>query len=240
MADSRVSELLFPIIWKLIKTGRRELEDLLGNPPKFLHLDLSLLRFSGMILNGASFDGCLLQDTDFSQTNLQNSEFPRSILDRTRLDGASITAAKFREAEISSIYVYDKFVTKTSAVLQGREAKQWLFSSGGDVDDVGLNLFLGKPWYEAVREVVRTIDKRPFGTHQSRSLIKGTDVKERPYAEEFVNYLLRNGGLDDLGKSYDGGRLVKANPSQLSELTEFGRTGKIGPNLLAFFDRHRQ
>lgn len=235
--DSKTCELLFPVLWSLVSRSYLSVSEALGNPPQFKNLDLSLARLDKIDLSKASFEGCLLQDTDFTDTDLGGAVFPHSILDRTRLDGTNLRGAALRESEIASVFVFDSFVTKTSAVLTGTAARQWLFSRGADVDPTGLNPHLGKPWYEAAREVVRTLEKRAFGAHQARSLSKGTDVRERAFAEEFVGYLLKNSMLQDLGKSHDGGRLVKVDPAYLPELTAFAKSGVIGPSLRSFFDR---
>jgi len=67
-----------------------------------------------------------------------------------------------------------------------------------------LNQFMGKPWYEAAREVTRTLAKRLYGTHQETSLAKGIQAKFRLFAEEFSQYLVREGILEKVVRSKYG------------------------------------
>ena len=238
--DPRLAELVFPALWNIIKEAPDRIGEVLGQPPLFRSLDLSLYNLHGMRLNGAEFSGCLLQETDLTHCVLDAATFSSSILDRTKLDGASVKGAKFRQADITSIYAYDEYVSDTSAILLGHAAKQWLFSRGGDVDETGMNIYLGKPWYNASREVIRTILKKPFGTHQAASLSKGTPTRDRGLADEFVAYLLKNGILQRIGKSQYGGFIVKAVPEELPMLASFGERGEIGVSLAMFFRRYTQ
>jgi hypothetical protein len=148
--------------------------------------------------------------------------------------------ADLRNAEIQSIYVFDEFQTETSAVLSGREARQWLFSRGATVyptDD--LNPLLGNPWYHSAREVAKTLTRRIAGTHKQISLAKGSNLKYRKFATEFVDYLREKGMLQEVSKaSLGGGSVVKLKKEFRAVIDGFAEEGKIDERLLPFFQKH--
>ena len=194
--DSNLREKFFRLLLGLVNKDAKNNIHLLGRPPELSDLDLSGVDFSGLPLNHGRFCGSILPDTDLRNCNLTSSEFAGAILERTMLNGSSLGEANFSEAEIVSIYVFDEFDTKTHAVLFGKEARQWLFSRGASVrSPEELNPLQGKLWYEAAREVTRTLERRIAGTHQNTSLSKGTDLKYRKFASAFVGHLRNQGVL---------------------------------------------
>jgi hypothetical protein len=140
----------------------------------------------------------------------------------------------------SSIYVMDNFDTRTSGVNAGQAARQWLFTRGAKVyptDD--LNPLLGQPWYEAAREVTRTLERRIAGTHQDVSLSKGTHSAHRGFARDFVDFLVQREILRRVGKSRTGpGHVVKVNPKFRSVISDFSVRGVVAPELEPFFYQH--
>ena len=238
--DSNMKERLFRLLFGFVRRDAKTNMSFLGNPPILNDLDLSGVDFSGLPLRNANLSGSILPDTDFRNTNLQRAQFDRSILDGTMLDAADIESADFSHSEIESIFVYDEFDTKTTAMLHGKEARQWLFSRGGKVRNSSeLNPLLGKPWYEAAREVTKTLERRIAGSHQDSSLSKGTSLKYRQFAIDFVKHLRSCGVLVDLRVSRDrSSTLVKVDPDRRNIIRQFNDDGTIDNALQSFFDKY--
>jgi hypothetical protein len=179
-------------------------------------------------------------DTDFRKSDLRRAVFQGCILENVSLDGANIDMCDFRSSEIVSIYVYDEFDSRTSAVLRDRAARQWLHSHGAIVsrtDD--LNPLLGQAWYEAAREVTKTLERRIGGTHQDVSLAKGTKAAHRVFAHQFVQHLITKGILVRVIKSDHGpGYVVRLRKENRSLISAFSQKGTIAPVLQEFFDKH--
>jgi hypothetical protein len=206
----------------------------------FQGVDLTACDLSGLPLRRAEFRACEMFDTDLRKSDLRQSTFTESMIWRTLLDDALIEGADFRSAELDCIYVLDRFDRRTSGVYSGKEARQWLFSNGARVfptDD--LNPLLGRPWYEAAREVMRTLERRMAGTHQDVALAKGTHTEQREFAREFVDFLITRKILQRVRKSTSGpGWVVKVPASSRPVVSDFINHGRIAPALQPFFDRH--
>ena len=234
--DSNLRERLFRLIAGLVARDASNNVGCLGNPPKLNDLDLSGVDLSELPLVEADFTGSILPETDLRNTNLARACFPGAILERTMLDGATLDATDFRDAEIESIFVFDEFDSRTSSILSGREARQWLFSRGAIVSNsIELNPLLGKPWYEAAREVTRTLERRIAGTHQDVSLSKGTNLSYRAFAAAFVSHLRARGILVDVKRSKKGSMIVKVAQEHRETIKRFSDDGIIDMELQLFF-----
>ncbi len=238
--NQKIKEILFKIIYYFIRKDRETYISLLGKIPDVSNLDISGFDFSGLPLRGAEISNCLALDTDFRKSDLKNAIFNNSILENVMLDGALLSDADFTKAEIISIYVFDEFNTGTSAVLKGKNSRQWLFSRGAKVDPINdLNPFIGMPWYEAAREVTRTLEHRIAGTHQDASLSKGTKKEYRGFAREFVRYLMAKQILKKTIKSKTGpGYVVKVNANDRQLIHDFSKEGIISSKILPFFNKY--
>jgi len=145
-------------------------------------------------------------------------------------------------ADLISIYVFDQFVRETSAVLPRKEALQWTYASGAKVaPSADLNPFLGQPWYEAAREVTRTLERRIAGTHNDAGLAKGVSAKYKSFAEEFVEFLLKAKVLRRVkkaGKDKAGEWVVAVSSKHRSVIHEFSVNGHVDEVLAPFFSKH--
>ena len=236
--DSNLRERLFRLLFGLVCSDTRNNIHYLGRPARLTHLDLSGLDFSGFPLRSADFAGSILPDTDLRNADLVEARFDGAILDGTMFDRAKIEFSDFTHADIQSIFVFDEYDSNTSSVLRGKEARQWLFSHGARVRDwQTLNPLLGKPWYEAAREVTRTLGRRIAGTHQDRALSKGTHLDYRRFAEDFVGHLRNSGVLMDVKRNRDGAMLVKVASEYRSVIRRFSDDGDIDVVLQTFFDK---
>lgn len=238
--QSNFLELLFKVIFRFIQIDPDKYINILGKVPKITNLDISGIDFSGLSLQNGNVEGCLAIETDFRKADLRNVSFNDSILDNVLFDGAFLNDTDFRSSEIESIYVYDQYETDTVSVLSGKNARQWLYSQGAKVWPVDdLNILIGKPWYEAAREVTRTIEHRLPGTHQDVSLSKGTQKENRKFAEEFVNFLVSKKILKRVRKSKTGpGWVLKVNKEYYSLITLFSKEGKIHEKIAPFFQKY--
>jgi len=241
--DSLLKEKMFYLIFRKLRNAPNLLEDLLGKPARLQDLDLSALDLSGIEAMGVQVEDCVLQDTDFRSSDLRKGTFRGSILERVMFDGSYLENTDFREATIDSIYVFDELDTKTSAILVGKEARQWLYSHGARVyptDD--LNPYLGRPWYEAAREVTRTLEHRIAGSFQQASLAKGTRKEYRKFADSFVEYLISKGILDVVIKrsKYSNKPVVSVRADARKTVTDFSRRGVIGDDLKEYFSQYLQ
>ncbi len=115
-----------------------------------------------------------------------------------------------------------------------------MFSRGAAVPgEVDLNPLMGRPWYESAREVTRTLVRKIAGTHQDISLAKGTKKEYRRFAQEFVEFLIKEGVLTKVIKSDSGpGFVVKLNADERGVITDFSKDGKVGGKLKPFFDKY--
>ncbi len=238
--ESRLRELLFRIIYKFIHSDPQKHLPMLGQPPSILSIDLTGLDFSGMSLKNAEMTGCIIMETDFRKSDLRLVNFKGSIMEQVQLDGAQLEQSDFREAEITSIYVYDDYSARTTAMLTGKDARQWLYSRGALVHpSEDLNPLLGRPWYEAAREVTRTLEHRIAGSHQDTSLAKGTSLRHRKFAKQFVEFLVSHKILLKKKKSDTGpGWIVLVNPKFRNVIKSFSQDGAINKELEPFFKKH--
>ena len=237
--ESILRERLFRLIIGLISRDAENNLHCLGEPPKLNDLDLSGIDLSALPLVESDFTGSIFPETDLRNTNLSKACFSGAILERTMLDGATLDAADFREAEVESIFVFDEFDSKTSSILSGKEARQWLFSHGAMVgNSEDLNPLLGKPWYEAAREVTRTLERRIAGTHQDVSLSKGTALSYRAFSAAFVSHLRARGVLVDVKRSKKGSMVVKVAQKHRGTIKRFNDDGIIDGELQLFFDKY--
>lgn len=235
----KLKDVLFKLIYRFIQKDARKNTSLLGEPPNIEEIDISGLDLSGIPLSNANIIDCVAQDTDFRKSDLRGAIFKGSVLEGIMLDEALLEGADFREADIVSLCVFDKWGTRTSSILKRKAARQWLFSHRAKVyPDNDLNILLGQPWYEAAREVTRTLEKQLAGTHQDVSLIKGTKLEYRPFAKDFVKYLKRKGILKSIMKSKTGpGEVVKVVPKFRDIVIKFTQDGIISDELKPFFDK---
>jgi hypothetical protein len=232
---------IFSVIYGFVRRDPRLLPILLGEDLDFYATDVSDRDLSGLDLRRAIFDRCSAFDTDFRKSDLRGARFGGTLLFRVMLDDAVLVGADFTQMDTeSSIYVMDNFDTRTSGVNAGQAARQWLFTRGAKVyptDD--LNPLLGQPWYEAAREVTRTLERRIAGTHQDVSLSKGTHSAHRGFARDFVDFLVQREILRRVGKSRTGpGHVVKVNPKFRSVISDFSVRGVVAPELEPFFYQH--
>ena len=176
--DQQLLDLLFKIIYRLIQADQAKYIALLGKEAILDNLDLGGKDLSGLTLRRAHIENSIIIDTDFRKADLREASFCNSAIEGALFDDAILTETNFRDAEIVSIYVFDKYNTDTTAVLKGMDALQWLYSNGAIVDHADeLNPLMGQPWYEAAREVMRTLLHKMAGTHQDVSLTKGINSK---------------------------------------------------------------
>ena len=238
--QSNLLELLFKVIFRFIQINPNKYLNLIGKIPTIQNIDISGIDFSGLALQNGQIENCVSIETDFRKANLRKVSFKNTILDNVMFDEAIMDNADFRNAEIESIYVFDQYDTNALAVLTGKHARQWLYSRGAKVypsDD--LNVLMGKPWYEAAREVTRTIEHRLHGTHQDVSLAKGTKKANRKFAEEFVKILIAKKVLLKVKKSKSGpGYILKVNKKCYHIITSFGKEGKIHEKIAPFFQKY--
>jgi len=232
-------ELIFKIIYRLIEIAP-EHSRLLGYPARLRYADICNLDLSELDLRSAEFMDCLAADTDFRKSDLRGATFHKTILQRVLFDGANLTDTDLRQADVQSVYVYDDFGRRTTAVLEGRAARQWLFSHGALVfPSNDLNRLLGDKSYEAAREVMMTLNKRIAGTHDESGLIKGTDLAYRSFAARFVRHLVSVHVLEKVRQSgYGDGWVYKVSSEHRSVVSEFIENGTVGPLLAAFFAKH--
>lgn len=239
--ESMMRERLFKLLFGLIRANPTRNIGLLGKPPDLNDLDLSGLAMGGLPLRAADFSGSILPDTDLKHTDLRDARFDGAIVEATMFDGADLKNADFTKADVNSILVFDEFNLRTSAVLAGLDARQWLYSHGAKVAHMDeLNPLLGKPWYEAAREVTRTLERRIAGTHQDSSLAKGTKLQYRELANEFVDFLKSRGVLQKVKASGKGSTIVKVASTHREAIREFSLNGIIGDVLRPFFDRSQE
>ncbi|MEU5258899.1 pentapeptide repeat-containing protein [Amycolatopsis sp. NPDC021455] len=234
-----VRQWLFKIIYGFIR-NRSEHVSFLGKPANLQDVDLAGLDLSGLELTRGRFDGALLLESDFRSSDLRDASFKGAILERVQFDNAVLEGADFRDAEILSIYVNDTFTRGTTAVLEGKDALQWLFSSGAlvaNIDD--LNPYLGRPWYVAAREVAISLSARLAGTHRKKGLSRGTKIRDRALATEFTEYLVKRGVLDVviLKARRGGDTVVRVNPDYRSLISELAEGGSIADEIKPFFDK---
>ena len=193
--------------------------------------------FQAFNLSKAYFKDCIAYGTDFRKSDLRNAKFIDCILEQVTLDDAIISGCGFEKSEIVSIFVFDEYEKKTSAILAGNDAAQWLYTKGSKVNNQSnLNPLLGQAWYEAVREITKTIERRIAGTHQDVSLAKGTKAEQRKFAHAFVDFLKKKRILMVVAKSKTGpGDVVKLDTAYRGDIVNFSQSGKISQNLAPFF-----
>jgi hypothetical protein len=238
--SQKLKEILFKLIYYFIRKDRNTNISLLGKTPSISDVDISGFDLSGLSLRSAKISNCLALDTDFRKSDLKNASFNNTVIENVMLDDTLLLGADFTQAEIISIYVNDEFDTGTSAVLKGKNARQWLFSHGAKIYPIkDLNPFMGMPWYEAAREVTRTLEHRIAGSHQDVSLSKGTRNEYRDFAKEFVRFLMTKQILKKGIKSKTGpGYVVKVNPDDRQLIHNFSREGIISSKIKPFFDKY--
>ncbi len=238
---SRLRESLFRVVYWITRRNSN-LIHLLGSPATLDGLDLSSLWFKGLSFQQAQILNSIVDETDFRGGDLRNASFDGSIVRGALFDDANLDGADFTRAEILSIHVYDEFDSATTGILEGKQARQWLFSHGARVwptDD--LNPLLGKQWYEAAREVCKTLTKQFAGTRKLSGLWKGTDKRYRPMAKEFAEHLLRRGVLERAVKSaYSKDWVVKVTKEGRKVLSDFIDEGKTPDVLKEFFEKHSE
>lgn len=234
--SSSIKESLFKLIFGLIRENTDNLA-LLGKPVSVEGVDLSDFDFSGLNLRNAYFKDCIAYGTDFRKSDLRNAKFIDCILEQVTLNDAIMSGCDFEKSEIVSIYVFDEYEKKTSAILDGNDAAQWLYTKGSNVNNKSkLNPLLGQTWYEAAREVTKTIERRIAGTHQDVSLAKGTKTEQREFAHAFVTFLKKKKILLAVAKSKTGpGDVVKLDTTYRDDIVNFSKFGKISQNLAPFF-----
>jgi hypothetical protein len=238
--ESNLHELLFKIILRFIQKDPNKYMSILGKTPTVNNIDISGIDFSGLSLQNGIIENCLAIDADFRKADLRKASFKNTILENVMFDDAVLNETDFRNAEIESIYVFDQYDSNTVKILSGKSARQWIYSHGAIVFPTNdLNLLMGKPWYEAAREVTRTIEHKMSGTHQDISLSKGTRKENRSFAEEFVDYLISKKLLLKVTKSKTGpGWVVKLDKKYTHLITSFSKDGKIHEILAPFFKKY--
>lgn len=237
--SSKLRESLFKLLFGLIKNNRENVS-LLGNPAVVTSVDLSDYDLSGLNLSHSIFRDCIALGTDFRKSDLRNAVFHNCLFEQITLDDALLSGCNMMDSEIISLYVFDQFSSKTSAIISGRDARQWLFTKGVKLKETSdLNPYIGQAWYEAAREVTVTIVKRIAGTHQDISLAKGTKIERREFAKFFVEFLVRRKVLKKVRKSNTGpGYVVQLDVKYRNDIEEFSRSGRISKILAPFFNKY--
>jgi hypothetical protein len=238
---SKYKEIVFKIIFHFIGRDSKYIS-LLGSPPVIDSMDLSYMDFSGLSLVGASISNCIAYSTDFRKSDLRRCVFDKTIIERALFDDSSVELADFTKTELVSLYVYDEYVSKTSAFFGNKQARQWLFTKRAIVSSVDdLNPLLGKPWYHATQEVAKTLETKIAGSFHESSLYKGTKNDYRDVAKEFVEYLKnKNILIITTSKSKLGyGDVVKLNPKYRDVISDFSRNGTINDLLEGFFKDYK-
>jgi hypothetical protein len=237
--SATLREIYFRLIYGLFRKNSEHLE-MLGKPVLIDGMDLSDFDFSGLNLSNSNIRDCIAFGTDFRKSDLRNANFSNCILEQVTLDGAVIGGLDLTTSEVVSIYVFDELEKKTTAIIYNSDALQWLYTHGARVKDYAtLNPFLGQAWYEAAREVTKTIERRIAGSHQDVSLSKGTKSENRKFAQEFVTFLKKRKILVHITKSNTGpGDVVKLDPTYRNDIMEFSTNGKISTNLAPFFNKY--
>ncbi|WP_156925368.1 NACHT domain-containing protein [Nitratidesulfovibrio termitidis] len=232
--------MLFKILYRIATKETPNWHQLLGKSPALEDIDISGYNFNGHDLSHASIKNSIILDTDFRNADIRNVSFHGSIIDGAMFDNSLMTGTDFSGSDIESIYAYDKFITNTSSILTGKDARQWLYSSGAIIDKTDdLNPLAGQPWYEAAREVTRTLQSRISGTHQDISLIKGTDIIYRPFAKEFVKFLQTKGIITIVAKSKTGpGNVIKVTKKYWPAIQAFCNNGAIHTDFKSFFEKY--
>ncbi|MQA36075.1 NACHT domain-containing protein [Modestobacter roseus] len=232
-------EWLFRAVYAFIRESPANGLGLLGSPARLANLDLSLADLSSLALVNADFTDSLLLETDLRKSDLRGASFDSAILQQVMLDAESVRGADFTAADVISINVFDAYTTNTFGILAGKAALQWLFSSGAKVaNSSDLNQYLGQPWYEAAREVARTLVSRMAGTHQDDGLVRGTKHAYRTFATDFRDYLIRRGILEEVKKDRAGNRALRVAASARASITSFAENGAIDDSLMPFFEPH--
>ena len=238
-SDHRIKFVCLKIILYFIGRNIKKI-NLLGTPPAFKDVDISLYDLSTLDLHDAIFEGCILLDTDLRSSNLTGARFRDCSLQNVIFDGASLEKCDFSTSEIISLFVYDNIDTDTTSIISGVKAKQWLYHHGALIDSLdGINVLLSNRWYIAAQEVAKTIKKRPSGSFVEDGLFKGTDLKYREIAVQFVAFLKKHNILSAIKKSkrssYD---IVKLNPDYRNQISAFVDQGTLFPELVTFFKKH--
>lgn len=239
LSDGRLREVVFEALFSAVAQGAVK-EKALGNPPSFDGMDICFRDLSELKLRNAFLTDCVIGETDFRKADLRGAKFAGSIIENAMFDDARVDNADFRNADVDSIYVYDEYDTRTTSVLSGRQARQWLFSHGAKVAPThDLNPLLGDARYEAAREVAKTACRRIAGTFKLEGLSKGVQSEERKFAKDFADHLLRRGVLQKAVKSKRGGGgwVVRINPDRRADLVRFSETGAMSKEIKEFFDR---
>lgn len=174
---------------------------------------------------------------------MEKARFDSTIIDGVLFDDTNLKGTDFRNADIQSIYVYDEFDSKTTAVLDNRLSRQWLHAKGALVfPTTDINMLLGDVRYEAAREVAKTACKRLAGTFKVDGLSKGVPLESREIARDFADYLVKKGVLVRKHKSSRGGGrswVVGVAPEHRDALKRFSELGSMSPDIASFFDRKK-
>lgn len=239
-SDQQLLDVLFRLILRFVQADQAKHIHLFGRDPLLCNLYLGGIDLSGLPLRRARIENSLIIEADFRKADLREASFAGSVIEGALFDDAPLAGTDFKKAEVDSIYVFDRFDTNTTAILRGLSALQWLYSNGAIVDRANeLNPLMGQPWYEAAREVTRTLGHRKAGTHQDISLAKGTDHRFRPFANEFVEFLMSKGILEKITRSHTGpGWVVKLPKEHWGMVEGFSEHGKIDPKIQPFFRKY--
>lgn len=238
-SDHRIKFICLKIILYFIGRQAKYIS-LLGSPITFKDIDISLYDLSALDLNGGVFHGCILLDTDLRGSNLTGAKFTDCSLQNVALDGAVLEKCDFSTSEIISLFVYDKFDTDTTSIISELKARQWLFHHGAIIGSLdGINILLSNRWYIAAQEVAKTLKRRHSGSFVEDGLFKGTDLKYREFAVQFVSFLKKQNILIAIKKSkrssYD---IVKLNSEYRNQIFDFVEKGTLFPELEAFFKKY--
>jgi hypothetical protein len=236
--SDRERQFLFRLAGAQVRRDPMRGIGIFGTPPRLTNLDLASVDLSGLPLAEANFSGSLLLETDLRKSDIRGASFSDALLELVQLDETNLKGADFSTAETISIFVHDQFVKNTVAVLRGVDAQQWIFSSGGLVSDSrALNPYLGQPWYEACREMARTLAGRMAGTHEANGLVKGTRLADRSTAGKFRDFLVKLKVLEVVGRSKSSGAsILKVSSSGRKSISEFAEKGVIDPSFKPFFE----
>lgn len=228
-AEARQStrrSFLFRLLVAMAGGAPTALARLLGDPPDLSHLVLANDDLSGLELRNGSFAQSILIDVDLSRSDLRAVDFGGAAIMGAVLDDARIEDADFRAATVESLYVFDRWGTRTRGVLQGRDARQWLYSNGARVaptDD--LNPLLGRPRYEVARAVARHI--RLQASFHERGLISGISQRNQEDAGEVVELLRREGVIERLHPSDREGWVMRVNTAERDAIQRFLDLGEL-------------
>jgi len=232
-------DFFFNIAWRILPNNKRkDIIDIMGNPPNFSELDLSNMDLSYRDLSGSDFSTTLLGGVNFKGSKLDKTKFINSILDHVAFDGASFSQADFSKSEISSIVVYDSSQKRILAI-KDNEAFQWLYNKKAIIEDkTKINPLMRNTKYIIAYKILKKMARYNFvRTMNEMGLLRGLSTQDSANGRAFLNLLHKRGYFKFVRKAAKGGRgadviqIEKKYRNDLKNLFE----GKCPKDLEDFF-----